>query len=158
MGGFRYGGSVPEVDLEAWTRALSTDGYRPSVIARRLIEERGLTEEAATQMVQRICQTGRPINLRAGEATLRMLLAVGAILAGFAMFAWPALWPESYRQTLVVHPDGTLRSGSGVFGYDCIAVFLIGIGLKRLIFAMANRNDPNAPYTDSPARRPRRPR
>jgi hypothetical protein len=151
---------MPGDDLEAWTRALSTDGYRPGVIARRLIEERGLTEEAAIQLVQRVCQTDRPINLKAGEATIRLLFAVGAIVAGFAMIAWPAMWPESFHQTLVVNSDGTSRTtgGKDVFIYDCVAVFLIGFGLKRLIFAMANRNDPNAPYTDLPARRPRRPR
>jgi hypothetical protein len=150
---------MPERDLEAWTRTLRTDGYRPSVAARRLIEERGLAEEAAIQLVQRVYETPA-VDPREGTATLRLLFSTGTILAGLAMVAWPAMWPEGFNQALLLDSKGHFNRSAPqtTFVYWAMALFILGWGLKMLIFATANRNDPSAPGTDEwKGRRKRKP-
>jgi hypothetical protein len=62
---------------------LKRDGYNGAVVARKMIEEHGMTEEAATAMVGKLY--GKAVNPRAGDTTSSVMtgaLMIGAGLGG----------------------------------------------------------------------------
>jgi hypothetical protein len=74
--------------IEEWEEtaaSLHRDGYNSAVVARRMIDERGMPEEAAVALVSRLY--GKKVDPRAGDtasAVVRGLVLIGVGLGGIA--------------------------------------------------------------------------
>lgn len=69
-----------EEQFEAQARALQADGYNGGVVARRMIEEHGMEEEAARALVGRLY--GKKVNPRGGDTTMEVVGGLVRLVAG----------------------------------------------------------------------------
>jgi len=115
---------TPQAQQAAWeaqARTLKEMGYNGSVVARKLIDEHDMPEDAATALVGRLYQ--KKVDPRAGET-------LGAVLQGAGIASIGLIGTIVLGVGFVSVPYPFWVAG---FGF-------IGAGLTRVIIALVNAN------------------
>jgi hypothetical protein len=122
----------PPVDLEAVAQGLKADGYRGGVVARRLITEHGMEEDAACALVARLY--GHEVDPRGGETVSGVLQGLAVWALGVALLII-YVWTNSIDLLLLDIVDNVTGSG---FDYGGGALALVGAGFARVVIALVN--------------------
>lgn len=122
--------AAPTPEERAWEATaleLKVAGYNASVVARKLIDLHGAPPATAQAIAGRLF--GKPVNAFAGDTTSAVVSGIGYCVVGVvgAALLFAALDDDYAR------PRGMLL----VFPLTAL-----GVGLKRILFALVNRNVP----------------
>jgi hypothetical protein len=122
--------AAPTPEERAWEATaleLKSAGYNASVVARKLIDQHGAPPATAQAIAARLF--GKPVNAFAGDTTSAVVSGIGFSVVGVVgvvlLFALLDDRFERPRGLLLVFPLAAL-----------------GFGLKRILFALVNRNVP----------------
>jgi hypothetical protein len=109
-------------------RGLKAQGYSGGVVARRLIEEHQMEEEAATALVSKLY--GKNINPRGGDTVTAVVIGLGIAAAGavglFVLFSLPVPLPRTVKAPILAACLGAL--GTGV---TKVIIALVNAGVKE---------------------------
>jgi hypothetical protein len=118
---------------------LRDQGYRPSVAARRLIEEQALDEAEASRLVQFVYGTHEAVSAYEGDFPMGMLSALGIIAVGAACVAVPFVFDFDFTKSPI---DLDLQNA---FSYIGAGAGIMVAGAVRMLFVWINRGVPGAP-------------
>ncbi len=122
---------MADPDFDALARQYLADGYTGSVVARKLISQHGMSEDAATALVGALC--GTSVDPRAGDTSATLVLGTVMMAVG-AFIAW---W---CGDLILNHPTGGFRSDRPQVIGLALGVALAAAGLRKTFFALVNRN------------------
>jgi len=112
-------------ELEAVAQRLKADGYTRAVVARKMISQHGMPEPEAVALVSRLY--GKPADPRLGDTTAALVTGGLLILGGLVGL-------------VVLFGVLDLRFGRSYLVLGGLLVSAIGLGFKKVIFALVNAN------------------